>query len=230
MRIGPLDEVRLGPCVPTHSSPLHMSKPLEYNNEVLRKGLHVLSLGYPVGFLLIDRVWGMSIMISLSCVAVGLDIVRQRHRGTHTVFDRFFGRMMRPEERAFTGGKIMLNGAVWLTMSFTVLVLLFPEPEAILAYISFVTGDALAALVGRKFGRHPWLGDGRTVEGSLSFFVSASLVAFTFSSWIYPFPVVALSVSALVGTILEAVPLPINDNIVSPAGMALSLVLLSALF
>ena len=169
-------------------------------------------------------------MIGLSCVAVGLDIARQRHAGTHAFFDRVFGSMMRSQEREMTKTNIRLNGAVWATVSFAVLVLLFPEPEAILAYISFMAGDAMAALIGRRWGRHPWSDEGRTLEGSMAFFVSASAVSFAFSSWIYPVPIVALSGSALIGMILEAIPFPINDNLIAPAGMALSLVLLSAVF
>ncbi len=109
-----------------------------------------------------------------------------------------------------------------------VLAILFPVDVAVVAFCIFMLGDAAAALVGRKFGRTHWGRAGCTLEGSMAFLavgLAAAVLIAAPGLGIAPF---SLSYTALVSgtvaaTILEAMPLPFNDNIAAPLGTALVL-------
>ncbi|NQV73246.1 phosphatidate cytidylyltransferase [bacterium] len=205
-----------------------MEPTLNYSGELYRKSLHLLALLYPVGYLVLGRSVGLSILIPLSITALGLDLLRAKNRAVHGWFDRFFGFMMRPEERAFDPSRPPINGASWVTASFTVLILLFPAPIAIVAFVMFMIGDAMAAIVGRKLGRHPLGTGGSSWEGTASFMISGLITALLLGSTLIPFAPFDFALPALIGAVLiagmlEAAPLPLNDNIVAPIGAGLFL-------
>lgn len=199
---------------------------LGYDGEIYRKMLHLLAMGYPVGYLLIPDPWGLLLLMALSVMALSLDWLRAHHRGSHAFFERFFGFMMRRGEREVLGTGPVFNGATWVTVSFTLLVLLFPRDVAIVSFAMFMVGDAAAALIGRKFGRTSWLREGATVEGSLAFLFVGGAVAWVLVSGFLPWPELDLPLRAVltatvVAALLEAAPIPVNDNLATPLGAAL---------
>ncbi len=202
---------------------------LGYGGEIYRKLLHVLAVGYPAGYLLLPEPWGLLALIGLSITALSLDLIRSRHAGTHAFFERYFGFMMRRKERDVLEKDPTFNGATWVTVSATLLVLLFPTDVAVVAFVTFMAGDAAAALIGRRFGRRRWLRKSATIEGSMAFLVVSGATGWVLVSGLLPWPELAISVPAVwaacfVATILEASPLPINDNVAAPLGAALVLV------
>ena len=210
-----------------------MSTTLNYSGELYRKSLHLLALFYPVGYLILGRSTTLWILVPLGVTAIVLDVLRAKNEAVHSIFDRFFGFMMRPEERQFNPKRPTINGASWVTASFTVLILFFSGPIAIVSFVMFMIGDAMAAIVGRKWGKHP-LGMGTsTVEGTLSFLISGLVVAHLLASPLFSFSYFDFDSVSLIGAVvvagsLEAAPLPMNDNIVAPVGAALFLLAMGA--
>lgn len=197
-----------------------------YDGEIYRKLLHLLAMGYPIGYLLIPEPWGLVTMIALSVAALSLDWIRAHHAWSHAFFERFFGFMMRRREREVLGQGPVFNGATWVTVSFTLLILLFPVDVAFVAFAVFMIGDASAALVGRRIGRTRWLRDGATVEGSLAFLIVGGAMGWILVSGILPWPTLSLPLHAVwiacaAAALLEASPLPINDNLATPLGAAI---------
>jgi len=210
-----------------------MSTTLNYSGELYRKSLHLLALLYPVGYMILGRSWALWILIPLSSTAIALDILRAKNKSVHALFDRTFGFMMRPEERSFNPERPPINGASWVTASFTVLIIFFSGPIAIVSFVSFMIGDAMAAIVGRKIGKHRLGSGGSSWEGTLSFMISGLVVSHLLGSAMVPFapfdfPSVSLIGAVLVAGSLEAAPLPMNDNIVAPVGGALFLLAMGA--
>lgn len=188
--------------------------------------LHLLAMGFPVGYLLLPEPWGLSIMIGLSVTALSLDWLRAHHRGSHAFFERFFGFMMRTREREVLKEGPVFNGATWVAVSFTVLILVFPTDVAIISFIMFMMGDASAALVGRSIGRTPWLREGATVEGSVAFALFGALTGWLLISGVLPWPSLsaplhAVLIACAAAAVLEASPLPFNDNLSVPVGAAI---------
>ncbi|MFO7314276.1 diacylglycerol/polyprenol kinase family protein [Rhodothermus marinus] len=194
---------------------------LSYRGELLRKALHLLALSIPIGMLHVTRPTALAVLWPLALAALGADVLRARWPAFHRFIRGIFGCMMRPEELPPPGGPIAINGATWVLLSSALLATLFPLPLAATAFAIFMVGDAAAALVGRRFGRHRWPGSRRTVEGSLAFFGAALLTAFFF-----PVPMWHGVLAALLATTLEVLPLPLNDNLRVPLAVALLLWLL----
>ncbi len=194
---------------------------LSYRGELLRKALHLLALSIPIGMLHVTRPTALAVLWPLALAALGADMLRACWPAFHRFIRQLFGCMMRPEELPPPGSHLAFNGATWVLLSSALLATLFPLPLAATAFAVFMVGDAAAAVVGRRFGRHRWPGSHRTVEGSLAFFSAALLTALFFP--ISPLHGVLV---ALLATVLEVLPLPLNDNLRVPLAVALLLWLL----
>jgi len=201
---------------------------LPYSGELYRKGLHLIALALPAAVVVLGKPDALYVLVPLAVLALSVDLIRSRNAAVNQFIDRFFGWMMRSRERPSVGESPAFNGATWVVTSMAVLTILFPVDVAVVAFCIFMLGDAAAALIGRKFGRTHWGRAGCTVEGSAAFLVvglaGAALVAAP-GLGIAP---VSLSWTALVAgtaaaTLLEATPLPLNDNIAAPLGTALVL-------
>jgi dolichol kinase len=201
----------------TQASP---STALSYRGELLRKGLHLLALSIPIGMLYVTRPTALAVLWPLALTALGADLLRAYWPAFHSVIRKLFGYMMRPEELG-PDRTVVINGATWVLLSSALLATLFPLPIAATAFAVFMVGDAAAAVVGRRFGRYRWPCSRRTVEGSLAFFGAALLTAIFF-----PVPFIHGLMAALLATILEVLPLPLNDNLRVPPAVALLLWLL----
>ncbi len=149
------------------------------------------------------------LFLAVAAFALAFDLARLTFPGLRRHFERALGPMLRGAER----GRI--SGATTLAIGFMVAVVLFPRLPAVAGLLYAGCGDAAGALVGRAFGRHryPW---GRSLEGSLAVLVVTFLIA-----WLLPAlaPAAALGV-ALALTLLEAAPLPFDDNLLLPAAGA----------
>jgi glycerol-3-phosphate acyltransferase PlsY len=125
------------------------------------------------------------------------------------------------EDRRVTGATYFLLGA-------TVTVLIFPEEIAALALVFLALGDPTAGIVGRLSGKAKlW---GRTMEGDLACLgvcVAAALVTIHIVG--APAWTVGLG-GALVATVLQALPLGINDNLTIPIGSAAVMFFLEMIF
>ena len=86
-------------------------------------------------------------------------------------------------------------------------------------------GDPLAALVGRRFGRIKLL-HGRSLEGTLTFFISGLLVSFALLRLLHPALAMGASIAicamaSLLGALAELLSLRIDDNLSVPLAAAL---------
>jgi dolichol kinase len=88
------------------------------------------------------------------------------------LYRKFFGFLLRRHE--LNARRRRLNGATYVLLSATLCVWLFPKIIVITAFAILIISDTSAALIGRKFGRHPFFG--KSLEGTTAFFVSGLLV------------------------------------------------------
>ena len=88
--------------------------------------------------------------------------------------------------------------------------LLFNKEVAIPAVLFLTLADPAAAIIGKYFGTKTLLGS-KTWQGSLAFLFTGVLIVMVFTKFIW----IGFGV-ALATTILEMLPLPVNDNILIP--------------
>ena len=199
--------------------------PISYKSELWRKAVHLAALVVPLGMALLGKRWSLVLLVPTTAFAVTCDVLRARSSAVARVVARIFGFMMRGEEIPPIGGPVVINGATWVLLSATLLTLIFPIRIAVPAFVMFMLSDAAAALIGRRYGRTPWGGSPRTVEGSLAFLgMGLGIMAlFSFFSSV-TFWIGAVSVVA--ATAAEIPSGPFNDNLRVPMVAALVIVLL----
>ena len=194
---------------------------ISYRAEVGRKALHLLALVLPLGAWFVGMPAAALLLAPLAAFALTCDVLRARSAAFNRFIERVFGWMMRAEEKPPMPGPVVINGATWVLTALFLLVVVFPLGAALPAFVAFMTGDAAAALVGRRFGRIRWPRSPRTLEGSAAFFAVAVGVLLALRVALLP----ALA-CALVCTLAEALPGPLNDNLRVPFAGALVLLLM----
>jgi dolichol kinase len=190
---------------------------MTYGDEIRRKLIHLSSGAFPVAYWLTDRPFMLRVLVPLVVVAIVAETLRHWSPGFRAFIDRWLGRIIRQAE-AHT-----LTGATYVTLAALLTIVLFEKPIAITALLFLAVSDALASLVGIRFGRARFFG--KSLAGSTAFFVSAGVISLLVLS---ATPLIALA-GALVGTVVEAVPLKIggyrlDDNLSIPliAGAAMT--------
>jgi len=187
-----------------------------YTTEILRKAIHLTSLLIPIIYSFITKTTALSILIPLTLAFMLSDLLRIWYRPAGVLYERFFGFLLRSHERIGRGRK--LNGATWVLLSAVLTLWVFPKVVFITAFSILIVSDTSAALIGRRFGRRPFLR--KTAEGALAFLVSALVVillAPKVGTGIAEYAIAA--VAALVGAIVEAGVTGVDDNISIPVSV-----------
>lgn len=186
----------------------------------------MLALVIPLGM------WGLGMPTALyvlggcATLAVAADIVRAYSRSFNDWIRWIFGALMRKEELPERRNRVILNGATCVLVGALLLAVIFPLRVAVPVLTMTMLADAAAALVGRRLGRHSWGGLSATMEGSAAFVATGLAVMALFPTLAF-WPAAA---SVVVAAVVEALPLPVNDNIRVPLSAAAVLVLGEAVF
>ena len=185
--------------------------------EIKRKIVHLATLVIPFGYALTSKEGVLTFLIPLSLGLLFVDILRHFHGGVAFLFDRlFFGRVLRDEE------KHTLMGSTYFLLACAMVISLFPKTIAIASLLILILSDTCAALVGKGIGK---VAIGRkTLEGSGAFLFSALLIV-----WAYPgLERFSGSLGALGATLVELLPVPIDDNLTIPFVAASLMLILGA--
>lgn len=145
------------------------------------------------------------ILATATLVALKVELLRRVSARFARRFHGWLGSMLRARESR------RITGATTLAVGYTLAAVFFPGTPALLGILLTGVADAVAALVGKRFGRHRYPG-GKSIEGSLGFFVVALAIVWSVSG---TGPGPALALAALV-TLLEAPTLPVDDNLYLP--------------
>jgi len=172
-------------------------------SEVRRKAFHFSGLVVPIGYYLLPDPLGDRVLVVATIVAIVIDVVRLNEPRIRTFFYYFFGKLVRDHERH------NLLGSTYVLLASLLCAYAFDRPIAIVSMGFLVVGDAVAAIVGRRFGRTKVFG--KTLEGSLACFGSCIVVALLYPG--DPFTWRMILGGALTATAFELMPIPLDDNL-----------------
>jgi len=154
------------------------------------------------------------ILGSLLAVSALIDAIRLYDPDLNRRFFRVFMALASPREAK------ELASSTWYLLGVLVTLLLFPRPYALAGILVLALADPAASVVGRLWGRIPFLGG--SVRGTAAFAVVAFLVLLLFVPWW------AALVTAVATALLEASPLDLDDNLLVPLTAAGVLFLIGA--
>ncbi len=139
-----------------------------------------------------------------------IDYIRLHIGSIKKMFLLLFGQLLRRSELS------SLTGGSYLLLASLVAILIFPDAGVYMAAISFlVIGDTVAALFGLRFGKTRLFR--KTVAGTVACLVSCLLIAYILSR--LPNKSLSFSIGAIgafTATLVEALPVEVNDNVVIP--------------
>ena len=186
-------------------------------SEIKRKLFHHLPLLYMALYWTLPRSATLWILFAAVVLLAATEFVRIRRPEINAWFLGKFGGIHRESEILGASGIFFTLMGCWATM------LIFTNSKIVLAALGFlVFGDAVAALVGKKYGRHPWpANSSKTYEGSAALALVSFLWALLFVRW----PVAVLG--GLTAAWIEARRLPWNDNFWLPILSAFALSVLN---
>lgn len=201
---------------------------IHYRDELVRKLIHLFSLSIPVIYYFIPSSTSITILIYLTIFALLFDGGRFVSKSFAKLFYRVFGFLLRKHE--LDKEKKNLTGATYVLLSALICALIFPKVIFVTAFTILIISDTSAALIGRKFGKRKFLR--KSFEGTLSFFISASIVViFTPKVGNFPMEYAIGFIAAFVGAIVENISYGLaDDNLSIPISVGLTMWALYAIF
>lgn len=160
------------------------------------------------------------ILLAVAAVVVIVDFFRLHITGVKEIFILFFGSFSRRQEFH------RINGATYLMLGCLFTSLLFRKPIVVAAITYIIVGDTFAALLGQTI-KGPKLFR-KTLVGSMSFMLSCVGLALLMHFFLNMegMPLYTLLIGAGSAAVLEALPVPWDDNFSVPilCGAVMSLV------
>lgn len=150
-----------------------MTQPISYWEEIKRKAIHLSSLWMVAATIIFPRLFPqygrwLTAGVFTFCLLVTL-ISEHDYANGGKYLGRLYGKLFKNMLRsAPKPGQWIVSGGAPVLMAGVLVNLLFPPEIAAASLAVMLTGDAAAALVGRKFGRHK-LVNGKSLEGTISF-------------------------------------------------------------
>jgi len=203
-------------------------------SELKRKSLHLTGLSVPLSYYLFGRELTLTFIGIAFFVFVILepfriieelrDNIKRRLRiyvdedvmGRVEVLEKQIDEITRSHERYRVAAHIYFAAASFIVVYF------FPMEVAVGAITVATVGDALAAIVGKSFGRHRF-SNGKSLEGSLAYFLSGVAI-------LWPLVGLPLAViGSLAGTVAEFYNLPPDDNFSNQLAIAIVIYLTDVL-
>lgn len=191
-------------------------------SSTLKRGLFHLfgGLFIPVAALFLPRV---VLLVSIGAVTV-IFLAFELVRFWASIINRWFFSHFRPLLREAEAS--CLTGTSYMLIASLIAFLAFPRDIAVLALSFLAVGDPAATIVGKQMGKRRLLG--KTLEGDLACLIACLSIGFLFYYAGLNIPLLTIAAGSVGATILQAIPLPVNDNLTMPlaAGVVMTVILL----
>tara|TARA_B100000029_G_scaffold516539_1_gene630689 strand:- start:23430 stop:24008 length:579 start_codon:yes stop_codon:yes gene_type:complete len=185
---------------------------MNYKRELIRKLIHFGSSIFPLlYYTFFSRVEMLWLLGALSVIFLVAEILRMNLLTFKNLFKIFFGPIVRASESN------KLTGATSIFISSFLTILIFEKSIAIFAILTLSLADATAALIGKKWGKK--IIYDKTIEGTATFFV----VAISLATLLPDLYRLGSIMAAIVATIIELFPSPVDDNLMIPLSVATTL-------
>lgn len=175
---------------------------------------------------LLSEGWLRVVITAIFVWAWSMEILRRGSPRLNAALMKTFAQVAHPHEAW------RVNSATWYATALLVVTWLGWLTAGLSGALVLAVGDPVAAVVGRRWGRHR-IRHGRSVEGSLGFFVTGAAASFLGLLLVRPelgWPVALLTsfIAAVCGAVAEIVSLRVDDNLTIPLSASLGAALVLA--
>lgn len=174
--------------------------------EISRKAFHLATVLAPLLVWVLPRRVSLPLLLGGAALWLSIDLARLYIRPVRHLFLRLTRTMLRHHERRG------LTGGTYMIVSYAAALLLFPKGVAVAAMLFNGLGDAAAALVGKRWGRHrtSW---GKSWEGFAAALVVCLVSGLAVARLDPALAPAGALLGALVAAAAEFAPLPLDDNV-----------------
>ncbi|HUE96824.1 MAG TPA: hypothetical protein VMN39_09195 [Longimicrobiaceae bacterium] len=176
--------------------------PLAFRYEFARKGIHLATVAVPIAVWFLPSAWAFGLLLTGMLGALAVEWARARVRWARHVFLTGTRRLLRAHERKG------LAGATYMAIAYLLAYLIFPLHVAVAAMLYAALGDAAAALVGKRWGRHR-TGNGKSWEGAAGGFAVNVVIGTAIPGLL----VLPAAMGAAAAALVELAPIEIDDNL-----------------
>lgn len=150
-------------------------------------------------------VWSLA---GLATLAIIFEIVRFAMQGANPWLARRLPVLLKEQERQRP------TGTTYLLLASVLTFWLFPEGIAIVALVFLALGDPAAAFIGENLGKRKFRG--KSLEGSLAF-LTVCLISGAFLTRVgTDVTLIQVLVGAVAASLVEVLPIPVDDNLRIP--------------
>ncbi|WP_338100354.1 diacylglycerol/polyprenol kinase family protein [Methanolapillus africanus] len=203
------------------------AKKFSYRQEVKRKLLHMTSFVFVIFIYLTTKQTACLVIGFLFVALVAAEQLCRMFPALNNIKIRFFSSVLRENEKS---GNV---SSVWFLLGCFLSVLLFSKEVAMIGITILIFGDAFAALIGKRFGKHKFK-NGKSLEGTLGF-IGVSiifLIAYFFILDLTMSFTLMAAVSIIAASIVEIYTkqLKLDDNLTIPLTFGFSMWILTWIF
>lgn len=195
----------------------------DFRFELKRKVFHMSGIIFPTFFIFTSSAFAVFLTTIICIITVGLDILRHRNKKIQYYVNFIIKPVMRESELVCK----KLSSSSWMAIGLCFSTIIFDKNIAIVSmYVLFIC-DALAAVIGKKYGKTEII-NGKTIVGSVTFFISSFWLIMILSTFI-PLNISfkGILIASLLTTLVELLGpiINLNDNLSIPIiyGLALTL-------
>lgn len=198
---------------------------ISYKQELIRKSIHLCSLSIPGVYYITNFEIALFYVLPVFIIVLLIDLLSKKGMPLHNLVYKYFGAMFREHEKREGW---MLNGASWVLIAALLTILIFPKILAVTSFTILIISDLSAALVGRRYGKHPLFD--KSWEGTFTFFITSSLIVVFFwaleghGNYFLYFGILASALTAFAESASSV--LKLDDNLAVPAVFSLTMWLL----
>jgi dolichol kinase len=186
---------------------------ITYRNELVRKAIHLSSLWISIFYYFVSRELALLVLVPITVLFIAGDLGRYYSPHLQMLVNKLFGWLLRRHEN--DARQKRLNGASYVLIAAFLSILIFPKFIAIISFTILIIGDSVAALIGRKFGKHRY--GQKSFEGTLAFIMSGILIILITPKIDYGLGEYFIGFAAvIVGGLVEAFIVNIDDNLTVP--------------
>lgn len=185
--------------------------------EINRKIFHVSGMILPIIYLFTSKLIALIGIVALTLTVIYIDTYRHKNTKVQYLADNFLKFFMRDTEKQ----EGVLSGASWMFIGLTLTCILYDKDVTIFSWSVLFICDALAALVGIKFGKNIII-SGKTFEGAFAFFFSSIFLGIYYNFYISSsFGFIALLIGSIFSTLVEIYSKKyyMDDNLLIPITM-----------